>query len=352
MKKFTHGVLSKYLGRQVLIFFWYTLVVLSLIVISNQLFIIVRESINTGYYSSEMLQMVFYKYLADVPHILSFSFFISILIGLGKLYKNSEAIVIHFSGVDSIGIFNLLKNQIFLLLSTLCFFYFVVDPIVNYQIQEIKEQAKERPEFIFFKKSKFHRIKDDAVIYASEVENLEGSEQILRKVFLYNDDSTIFAETAWKITDNLTGNVYLKLLNGNLYNLKNNIQISSFKENTVKIYSNLYRKNDFIDGLKIHLRQYLNGSNKAYAEITFRFSQITSFILMTFIAIVISKSHFREKRNFSIIIGLLIFLAYFNLSVLMMELIESAQIDPLSAFIYTHIGFLSFLYYKIRKSFI
>ena len=97
--KLQNSILAKYLMRQVLMLLVAVFIVIGLVIFGNQLVLVVKESIEQGIPLADLLPLVGFNMIRDVPLILSLSLFLAIILAVSKSYKDSEAIVMNSLGV-------------------------------------------------------------------------------------------------------------------------------------------------------------------------------------------------------------------------------------------------------------
>jgi lipopolysaccharide export system permease protein len=93
--KLQNSILAKYLIRNVLIITAAVFIVLGLVIFGNQLVSVIKESLEKGIPIADLLPLVGFKMIRDVPLILSLSLFLAIILAISKSYKDSEAVVMN-----------------------------------------------------------------------------------------------------------------------------------------------------------------------------------------------------------------------------------------------------------------
>ena len=94
---FPNSIISRYLLKSLVVFFLAIFFVIGLIVFGNQFVLTVQESVEHGIPIQELMPIVGFNMLRDLPIILSLSFFLSIIISISQFYKNSEAFTVSSS---------------------------------------------------------------------------------------------------------------------------------------------------------------------------------------------------------------------------------------------------------------
>jgi lipopolysaccharide export system permease protein len=92
-------ILAKYVMRNVWMITAAIFLIIALVVFGNQVVLMIKESIKHGIPTTDLLPLISFNMIRDVPLILSLSLFLAIILTISKFYKNSEAIVMNAMGV-------------------------------------------------------------------------------------------------------------------------------------------------------------------------------------------------------------------------------------------------------------
>jgi len=314
-----------YLSKKIIFSFASFFVIFSVIIFGNQLFIVFTQSVIDGLFVSELIPLVTLKFIRDLPFVVSFSFSLGLIFALNNLYKSSELIIFNNAGLGDLKISKLL----FPVIASFAFFVFLltiyISPLTKNEIYSIKENAKSRPEFIFFKQGIFQNFRNNEIIFYSPSVNSNDENQVVNNPFIYSntDNKIITAEKGFKEISASTGDVYLNLFNGNIYDninskLLTDSSITKFIKFTIKIFDNgghskIYASNK-VDAIStFELVKTKNIDN--LTELIYRFSVPISLVLMSVFGVIISKTGPRNKKNYSLGYGLISYIAYYNMLV-------------------------------------
>ena len=97
--KYQNNRIARYVLRNLVTLFLAIIFILGLVVFGNQFVLMVQESIERGIPIQELMPLVSFNMIRDVPLILTLSLFLAIVITISRLYKNSEAIVMNSLGL-------------------------------------------------------------------------------------------------------------------------------------------------------------------------------------------------------------------------------------------------------------
>ena len=98
---FENTIIGRYINRNLFLVFLAVAFTIGLIVFGNQFVLTIKESIERGIPAGELLPIVSFNMIRDVPLILALSLFLSIIITMSQLYKSSEAVVMNSIGLGS-----------------------------------------------------------------------------------------------------------------------------------------------------------------------------------------------------------------------------------------------------------
>ena len=82
---FTNTVISKYLLKNLIVILIAIFLIISLIIFGNQFVMTAQKSVEHGIPLSELMPIVGFNMLRDLPIILSLSFFLSIIISISPV---------------------------------------------------------------------------------------------------------------------------------------------------------------------------------------------------------------------------------------------------------------------------
>ena len=89
---FPNTIISRYLLKNLLVFLLSIFFIISLIVFGNQFASIVQKSVEHGIPFQELMPIVGFNMLRDIPVIYSLSLFLAIIISISQIYKSSEVL--------------------------------------------------------------------------------------------------------------------------------------------------------------------------------------------------------------------------------------------------------------------
>jgi lipopolysaccharide export system permease protein len=360
---FQNTIISRYLLRNLIVFVFAISFVIGLLVFGNQFVLTVQESVEHGVPLIELMPLIGYSMLRDIPIILTLSLFLSIIISISQLYKNSEAVVMNAFGLSEKNFIRCIQPIIiafFILI--FCLTIFAV-PWAKQQKSLAEDQTVNASEFSFISEGKFESFKNgEIVFYAAEsfVTDIEG-EQNMEEIFIYSKGDAkpiiVLALEATKYTDTQTQSVYLRLKNGIRYEGlpgDKNINILNFDLYDLEIISGEVQKSiiNFSEIEEMSSIDLLsNDSLLANAEMQWRFSQPISILLLSVFGVFLGKSSPRTGKGINLIIGIVSFMLYNNGLLVAKNSIESGQLNPVIGMWSIHLILILFLvlFYQFRE---
>ena len=352
---FQNTLISKYLIRNLIIFFSGITFIIALIVFGNQFVLTVQESVQHGIPIQELMPLVGLNMLRDIPIILTLSLFLSIIISISQLYKNSEAVVMNSIGIgDKSFISSIQPIIVFSFIIVFILSIFAV-PWAKQQKNIAEDKTLNASEFSFITEGKFETFKNgDIVFYASESENIDAAnEQNMEEIFIYAIDNEnpiiVLASKATKYEDNISKSIYLRLKDGVRYQGlpgSNNINILDFElydleivsgdiQKTISNFSEIEEKSTF--------ELIKEGGPLANAEVQWRFSQPISILILSILGVYLGKSSPRTGKGINILIGLVFFMLYNNGLLIAKTSIENNELNPFIGLWSIHILLAIFL---------
>ena len=360
---FTNTIISKYLLKNLIVILIAIFLIISLIIFGNQFVMTAQKSVEHGIPLSELMPIVGFNMLRDLPIILSLSFFLSIIISISQLYRNSEAVVMNSFGIGDRNFMNLIKPLaivIFLFIFSLSMY---VVPWAKNQKSLTEDVTVNASDFSFITEGKFESFKNgEIVFYASDSSSISNSgEQNMEEIFIYvsNTDSPIvvLASEATKYTDSKNESIYLRLKDGMRYEGlpgDENVNILNFDKYDLEIVSGEVQKSlsNFSEiEEKTSIDLFLEGGVLANAEIQWRLSQPISILILSIIGVLLGKTSPRTGKGVNLLFGVIIFMLYNNGLLVAKNSIESGQLNPLIGLWSIHILMIlcMMIFYQLRQ---
>ncbi len=360
--KLQNSILAKYLMRQVLMLLVAVFIVIGLVIFGNQLVLVVKESIEQGIPLADLLPLVGFNMIRDVPLILSLSLFLAIILAVSKSYKDSEAIVMNSLGVGDKHFMVFVQPVVISIFIFILFLTTVAVPWSKQQRAMIMDRSENASEFSFIKEGEFQEFKNgELVFYASKVKDIKGeSTQDMEEIFIYTlageEPVITLASQAQKFTDASTKSVYLRLKNGIRYHgfpADSDKKILNFDVYDLQIIDG--DKNQSSNKItKIESKPTLDllfsNDPREIAEWQWRLSQPISVLILAIFGVLLGKASPRGGKNLGVLAGVLVFIVYNNALLVAKSSLERGEILPIIGMWWVHllVLFIIFIFYAYR----
>jgi len=339
--KYQNSRIAKYIRRNLVTLFFAIFFIIGLVLFGNQFVLMAQESVERGIPLQELMPLVSFNMIRDVSLILSLSLFLAIILTISQLYKNSEAVVMNSLGLNDKHFIFFIQPLVILSFIIIFFLTIYAVPWANQQKNIREEETNNASEFSFITEGEFEIFKQgEIVFYASESKSLNTiGEQNMEEIFIYVFDNEnpviVLASEATKYIDSVSDSIYLRLKDGVRYQgipSNDNINILNFDlydleivsgelQNSVAIYTKIEGKST-LDLIK-------EGDLYAKAELQWRLSQPITVLILSVIGVFLGKVSPRGGKGVNLLIGVIVFMFYYNGLLVAKSAIELGQMEPL-----------------------
>ena len=339
--KYQNSRIAKYIRRNLVTLFFAIFFIIGLVLFGNQFVLMAQESVGRGIPLQELMPLVSFNMIRDVSLILSLSLFLAIILTISQLYKNSEAVVMNSLGLNDKHFIIFIQPLVILSFIIIFFLTIYAVPWANQQKNIREKEANNASEFSFITEGEFEVFKQgEIVFYASESKSLNTiGEQNMEEIFIYafeNENPVIvLASEATKYIDSESDSIYLRLKDGVRYQgipSNENIKILNFDLYDLEIVSGEL-KNSVAVYTKIEGKSTLDlikeGGRYANAELQWRLSQPITVLLLSMIGVLLGKASPRGGKSVNLLIGIIVFMLYYNGLLVAKSAIELGQMNPI-----------------------
>ena len=359
----SNTIISRYLQKNIIVFLVSIFFIISFIVFGNQFVSIVQKSVEHGIPFKELMPIIGFNMLRDLPIIFSLSLFLAIIISISQMYKNSEAIVINSFGIGDKGLIYYIQPIVILSFVLVFVLTIYVVPWAKQQKSNAEDETVNASEFSFITEGKFESFKNgEIVFYASESSSInKAGQQNLEEIFIYVSNKVspviVLASTGIKYTDSTSQSIYLRLKDGVRYEglpgeINKNILdfdlydleiVSAEVQKTLSNFSAIEEKTS-IDLL-------IDGGLPANAEMQWRISQPLSILILSFIGVLLGKTSPRTGKGINLLAGIVVFMIYNNGLLVAKNSIERGDLTPFIGLWSIHIIviLLVLIFYQFRQ---
>ncbi len=278
--------------------------------------------------------LILLKIAIALEVLLPTTLYLSVVIALGRMYKDSEMTALSACGVSMARVL----RPVFILSLAIALFVFCLSlyirPWAYTQFFRLQAQAKASFDLSRMKGGTFYEIEDgERVIFAERVDQQKDK---ARRVFIRTERGdnlqVIYAEKATQYLEPTTGKQIIVFTEGHLYEFSRQGKkgrIIQFEESAMPLEPNgniqpKYR----IKAASTGSLAFSDDSEKI-AELHWRLSTPLASILLALIAVPLSRSSPRRGKYAKVMTAVVIFAFYYNLSAIIKKWVERGILDTL-----------------------
>ncbi len=359
---YQNKVIVKYLNKEVFLMLLAVILVLFLVLVGNQFINFLKKAYETGIPPEDLLPLISLKVIRDFVPLLPLALFLAIIIAVGRLYRDSEAIVLNTAGLNEKHFMLLIQPIVIAVIIIVSILALIIMPWSKLQSTIILEKIKNSSQLSLVTAGKFHEFNNSKMVfYAGEVSD---DRLKMKDVFINtkgNEDIVIIAKRAEQKIDEKTANIYLHLQEGKRYhNFPNSGSKKIINFNSYNVLIHNQRKVNR-EKIEYNIRAIpsidliFSDKNNEKAELQWRISQPLSAFLLSLIAILFSKSSPRQGSGMGLFLGLLIYILYNNLLIIAKSSLEKSEIPAYIGLWWVHllmVVFIYFLYNNRQKNYL
>lgn len=334
-------ILDRYLIKEVFYSLLGVTPVVLLIFLSDR-FVRYLADAAAGKIPSELiLTLITLKFLSVLVILLPLTFYIAVMLALGRLYKDSEMIVLAACGVGPLRILAAifkLSLGVALLVSLLSLY---VSPWAITKSNELKARAQAASEITGLTPGRFKESRSgDRVIY---VERIAPDRRSMSNVFVQSREQgklgIVSAERGVQTLDKESGDQFIVLENGRRYEGtpgSADYKVVQFARYSVRI--NEAEPGEISQQHAAQESRVLLTSTErgAAAELQWRFSMPLSVILLAALAVQLARAAPRQGKYAKVLLAILVYLVYTNLLGISRAWLERDLIPPWAGLWWVH----------------
>ncbi len=311
------GILARYLLRETGQTWLVTTGVLLLILVVYQFTQVLSDAAAASLPRDQILRVLGLTSVQLLAILTPVALFLAVLIALGRLYRDSEMSALLACGIGPVNLYRPLMLQAAALAVLVGWLALVVSPAANRQIETIAEQARQRADLGLLQAGRFMTFGNTGMVVYAERRGPDGS---LENVFVQRRSGAeielILARRAWQGNDDPTGTRVLRFSDGRRYQGipgQPEFEIVTFKEHGIP-FSIPAADNLNLDPDARPLKWLLaSADSEDRAELQWRLSLPLTVLVLTILAVPLSRSTPRQGRYSGLMIGILVFILYANL---------------------------------------
>jgi len=313
------GIIDRYISSEVLKVFAAILGTLMLIVVS-MLFLRALEEVNIGAIGSEVImRFVGLQISRDLSSLLPPAFFISVLVALGRMSRDSELIALNASGLGTGRIYRSLFYLVLPVSVLTAWFSFVLRPLAVADMQQMLQQRKDQASQISgMKQGRFYQYEQGQVtIYVERIEDKKR----LHNIFIHDrregENRLIISETGSRRVDEASGDHFVSLLNGHRYDGvpgQPSYSIGAFQRYNLRIERKELVRLKRGKRASLPTMELLGSEDSQdQVELQYRVGGPLAVFSLTLLAIPLTAKSPRQRAGGRMFLALLTYFSFFNL---------------------------------------
>jgi len=339
------SIISRYILKETAQTWLVVTMVLLLILLTNQFATVLGDAAADKLPKELVFKVMGLTSLQYLTILIPIGLFLSILLALGRLYRDSEMAALMACGVGPASLYRPLALLATLLAILVGWLSLSVTPGAIRQVQVIAEEAKQRVDLRFLEAGRFITFADaDAVMYAESI----TADGVLENVFVQRhngvDIEVIVARRAWQSSSAIESVKMLKFADGRRYEGQPGqaaFQIVSFQEYGMPFAMPAAGP----PKLKPESRPLLDllgtGDPVDQAEVQWRLSVPLALLVLTFLGVPLSRSAPRQGRYGGVAAGVLVYIIYVDMLGAAKVWVEREQSPEYLGLWWVHVVFIA-----------
>ncbi|MDW3094323.1 MAG: LPS export ABC transporter permease LptF [Gammaproteobacteria bacterium] len=322
-------IISAYISREILRPFALICAVLLLLMVSYSALALLADAESNLIPSNLLVVLIVSKTIAAFELFLPLALYITLLMGLGKLYSEHEISALHASGMSVFGLIKILLPLIISITLLTAVVAIFVRPWAYDLRYSAKYQAQQTYDFDYLEEGYFYENKDTGQVYF--VRSIDND--IKNDLFVYqpeeNSVQIVYADKGYQLKAEKNQSPSMVFLDGTAHRLQQHSAdiLVSFKRFTVFPESKEIVPQSF--KRKAASTYYLSSSSdrNEVAEFQWRITSAFKAFFLAIIAILLAKTSPRQGRYGKLIVGILFFFVMHACSLVMKTWIEQGALS-------------------------
>ena len=322
-----HSSIRKELARS----FGATLVVLATVVMTMTLIRTVGEASRGTFNPTDVMIIMGYTVLSDMPTILSMSLFIGILTVLTRMYKDSEMVIWFGSGRGLTSLLSPLFRFAWPILVVIVVLAFFILPWAFGRIEDLRDRYEKRGDIARIEPGQFQESANgDRVFF---IEKNSENKQTGNNVFIATNEQgkeTVTSARSGRI-EIIGSDKFLVLEHGQRLEKnsgKPELTVSVFESYGARVGADDVSARSYVAASSLTSMELVNEpSLKNLAELSWRLGLALAAFNFIVIGVAVAGTNPRVGRSANLGFAFLIFVVYFNFLVLGKSWVESGQVQ-------------------------
>ncbi len=310
-------IFSRYLYREIITTALALLLIIVLIYLSQRFIQFLAEA-GTGQLPLEyVFKLLALKLLWVFVILIPLTFFLAILMSLGRLYSENEITAMFACGIGTPFLIQKIQYLAIFVAIIVGILSFMLAPWSEAKQEQLRQEIKQQSDISLLTAGRFQSFnRGQGVFY---IEHFDKKNFLMKNVFVSLErdgkNMLISADRAYLKTEEQTNAKYIVLFDGYRYDVKHGsleITETKFAQHAVLIFAepqplpNAFKSQN-------NLELWQSNQKGAMAELQMRFSAPLSILLLAPLAVLMSHTTPRQGRYSKILIALLIYFIYINM---------------------------------------
>ncbi len=348
--------INRYIAKEVCLTWVGVSVVLILVLLINRLVRFLGDAASGDIPADIVFTLLWLKAAVYLPLILPFTFFLAVMMVLGRMSRDNELPVLLGCGAGpaifykSFAIIAVPLGIIIMMLS------FYVVPWATNQSQIVQIEAQKKGPFAAIEAGRFVSVKGrEGAFYAGKIDGETGEMQDLFLYSVINDKDTIIRSKTAKVEDlpELDAK-YIVFYDGYRYEgIKGQLDWTStkFASHGMQIAKSKSPTSYSYTKSKTTSELFSSILPKDKGELHWRIAMPFMFVVLVFLVLPLSKGSPREGRFGRLFIGIIVFLVYLKLLTFGRGVIAKESIPAIMGLWWIHAIFIGLGWFLYRKAF-
>lgn len=334
-------IIFRYLVRELSGTFFAVTLVLLMIIVSGRL-IKTMASAAAGEVSMELILLaLLYRMPSFLEIIIPLALFLSILIGYGRLYAESEMTVLTATGFSDKKLLGYSLIPAAFMMLVVALFSMYLSPLGAQKTEDLYLEEAKLTEFELLAPGRFQSAPGGSRV--TYTESLSSDKQQMNHVFIADGDALILAQRGTQYVSPETGSRYLELHEGRRYDLtpgSAELQILDFQRYGVRMAEEQPERRKLRK--EAVPTQDLFGSDNPHhvAQLHWRLSLMMLVPVGTLLAFPLSRVNPRQGRFARMFPALMLFMVYVSMLAGLIGLVEKGRVSPYLSLWLVHLLFL------------
>jgi len=334
-------IIFRYLVRELSGTFFAVTLVLLMIIVSGRL-IKTMASAAAGEVSMELILLaLLYRMPSFLEIIIPLALFLSILIGYGRLYAESEMTVLTATGFSDKKLLGYSLIPAAFMVLVVALFSMYLSPLGAQKTEDLYLEEAKLTEFELLAPGRFQSAPGGSRV--TYTESLSSDKQQMNHVFIADGDALILAQRGTQYVSPETGSRYLELHEGRRYDLtpgSAELQILDFQRYGVRMAEEQPERRK-LRKEAVPTQDLFGSDNPQHvAQLHWRLSLMMLVPVGTLLAFPLSRVNPRQGRFARMFPALMLFMVYVSMLAGLIGLVEKGRVSPYLSLWLVHLLFL------------